>query len=271
MGETRNFVSNSNELQRSGSPTQSPDYIERSPGAFGGLLDVQRRLLRCDIPMFENVECSAMCRQAEAVGGDFYDVFRLPSGEFVITIGDVSGKGLGAALMMASVQATLRAEVKHATGNIAVLIRRANELFHEASLECCYATLFYAIFDPATQVMNYVNAGHFPPILVRSERSTIEWLDRGGPPVGMLPTCAYDVGSIALNPSDVVVAYTDGLIESQNTAGEQWGVERLVRTVKATKNRTPSNLRVAITDAVDAFSCGAPQYDDMALVVWRVL
>ena len=212
-----------------------------------------------------------MCRQAEAVGGDFYDVFRLPSGEFVVAIGDVSGRGLGAALMMASVQATLRAEVKHAAGNIAALIRRANELFHEASLEFCYATLFYAIFDPVTQIMKYVNAGHFPPILVRGERSTIEWLDRGGPPVGMLSTCAYDVGSIALKPSDVLVAYTDGLIESQNTAGEQWGVERLVRTVKASENRTPSNLRVAIKDAVDTFSCGAPQHDDMALVVLRVL
>ena len=89
--------------------------------------------------------------------------------------------------------------MRHGTANIAALVRRANELFHETSLECCYATLFYAIFDPATQVMKYVNAGHFPPIVVRSERSTIEWLDRGGPPVGMLPTGVYDVGSIALN------------------------------------------------------------------------
>ena len=87
----------------------------------------------------------------------------------------------------------------------------------------------------------------------------------------MLPTCAYDVGSIALNPSDVIVAYTDGLIEAQNFAGEHWGIERLVRTVKATENRTPSNLRVAITEAVDMFSCEAPQHDDMALVVLRVV
>ena len=99
----------------------------------------------------------------------------------------------------------------------------------------------------------------------------IEWLNRGGPPVGMLPTGVYDVGSVALNPSDVVVAYTDGLIEAQNPSGEQWGVERLVRTVRASENRTPSNLRVAITEAVDRFSCEAPPQDDMALVVLRVL
>ena len=211
-----------------------------------------------------------MCRQAEAVGGDFYDVFRLPTGELGITIGDVSGKGLGAALMMASVQATLRAEVRHATADLAALVGRANELFHEASLEHCYATLFYSTFEPSTRVMKYVNAGHFPPVVVR-ERSKIEWLDRGGPPVGLLPTCAYDVGSIALTASDLMVAYTDGVIETRNAAGEQWGVERLVRTLKAAENRTPIRLSSDITEAVDAFSCGAAQHDDMALVILRVL
>src|SRR5262249_1603614 len=155
--------------------------------------------------------------------------------------------------------------------NIGALMRRASELFHEASLECCYATLFYAIFDPATQVMKYVNAGHLPPILVRRDRPAVEWLDRGGPPIGLLPSCSYDVGSIALNPFDVIVAYTDGLVETPNSVGEQWGVERLVQTAKAAESRAPSNLLVAITEAVDAFSCKAPQHDDIALVVLRVL
>jgi sigma-B regulation protein RsbU (phosphoserine phosphatase) len=118
--------------------------------------------------------------------------------------------------------------------------------------------------------MKYVNAGHFPPIVVRGGRSEIEWLDRGGPPVGMLPTGGYDVGSIALNPCDVMVAYTDGVIESRNASGEEWGVERLVRIVKAAENRTPSNLSAAITEAVDTFSCEAAQHDDMALVILRV-
>lgn len=212
----------SDELLESGFQMQSFCCLERSPTAVAGMAVVQQRLLRRDVPTFENIECNAMCRQAEAVGGDFYDVFRLPCGELGITIGDVSGKGFGAALMMASVQATLRAEARHATADLAALIGRANVLFHEASLEHCYATLFYATFEPSTRVMKYANAGHFPPIVVR-DRSHIEWLDRGGPPVGLLPTCAYDVGSIVLNPSDVMVAYTDGVIETRNAAGEQWG------------------------------------------------
>ena len=263
-------MSKSDELQES-PLLQSSGCLERIPTAVARMVDVQQRLLRCDIPTFENIECSAMCRQAEAVGGDFYDVFRLPSGDIVVAIGDVSGKGPGAALMMATIQATLRAEARGAPADIAALIARTSELFHEASLADCYATLFYAVFDPTTRAMKYVNAGHFPPIVIRGEQAEVEWLDRGGPPVGMLPASSYEVGRIALNPCDVLVAYTDGLIESRNGPGEQWGVERLVRIVIAADDRTPGNLRSAITEAVDAFSYEAAQRDDMALVILRVL
>ena len=147
------------------------------PKAARSLANVQRRLLQCHVPDFDNVECRVMYRPAEIVGGDFYDVLRLPTGELGIAIGDVSGKGLEAALMMASVQAT---EVEHAA-NIGTALARVNDLFHEASLEHCYATLFYAVLDPSTRVMKYVNAGHFPPMLVQRERAT-EWLDRGARP-----------------------------------------------------------------------------------------
>jgi sigma-B regulation protein RsbU (phosphoserine phosphatase) len=159
-----------------------------------------------------------------------------------MAIGDVSGKGVGAALMMASLQATLRAEVRHRAGNLAALIETANRLFYEASLEHSYSTLFYATLNPATRVMTYVNAGHFPPMVLRREHSGIEWLDRGGPPVGIFPNSRYEVGSIALDPCDLVVAYTDGVIESRNSSGEQWGVERLARLVHRTH---PSNLHQA--------------------------
>jgi sigma-B regulation protein RsbU (phosphoserine phosphatase) len=151
------------------------------------------------------------------------------------------------------------------------LIATANRLFHEASLEGLYATLFYATFDPVTGIMKYVNAGHPPPMLVRTERSKIEWLDRGGAPVGMFHHCAYEVGSIVLNPCDVIVAYTDGVVDSLNAAGEHWGVERLARIVKASEKRTPVELSVEITEVVDAFSYGAQQRDDMALVVLRAI
>jgi phosphoserine phosphatase RsbU/P len=232
---------------------------------------IQQRLLPCDVPAFEGVECSAMCRQAEAVGGDFYDFLPLPNGELGIAIGDICGKGLGAALMMANLQATLRAEVRHVPADLPAFMASANRSFHEASLEGLYSTLVYATFDPVTRVVKYVNAGHPPPMVVRQERSKLEWLDRGGTPVGMFHHCTYEVGSIVLNPCDVIVAYTDGVVESLNPSGEHWGVERLVRIVKASEKRTPIKLTVEIMDAVDAFSHGTEQRDDMALVVLRAI
>jgi phosphoserine phosphatase RsbU/P len=240
-----------------------------TPKAARSLANVQRRLLQCHVPDFDNIECSVMYRPAEIVGGDFYDVLRLPTGELGIAIGDVSGKGLEAALMMASVQATLRAEVGHAA-DIGTALARVNNLFHEASLEHCYATLFYAVLDPSTGVMKYVNAGHFPPMLLVQRERAAEWLDRGGPPVGILPACTYDIGSITLHPEDILVAYTDGVIETRNLSGQQFGVNRLVGIVRASEDRTPGALSADITTAVEAFSGGAAQHDDMALVILRI-
>ena len=170
--------------------------------------------------------------------------------------------------MMASVQATLRAEVGHAA-DIGTALARVNDLFHEASLEHCYATLFYAALDPSTRLMKYVNAGHVPPMLVQRARAT-EWLDRGGPPVGLLPACTYDVGSITLQPEDILVAYTDGVIETRNMSGQQFGVNRVVAIARASDDGTPGALSADITTAVEAFSGGAAQHDDMALVILRI-
>jgi phosphoserine phosphatase RsbU/P len=230
---------------------------------------IQQRLLPSDLPAFANVECSAMCRQAEAVGGDFYDLIGLPNGELGIAIGDVSGKGVGAALMMASLHATLRTEVRHSGADLAGLIATANGLFHEASLEHFYSTLFYATFDPASRILRYVNAGHFPPLVVRREPSKIEWLERGGWPLGILPNRAYEVGSITFNPGDVMVAYTDGILEARHASGELWGFERLAQTVMASEDRTAIELNAEILEAVDAFASESKQRDDMALIVLR--
>jgi sigma-B regulation protein RsbU (phosphoserine phosphatase) len=188
-----------------------------------------------------------------------------------LAIGDISGKGLGAALMMASLHATLRTEVRHSGANLTGLVTTANELFHESSLEHFYSTLFYAIFDPATRILQYVNAGQSPPIVVRRECSRIEWLERGGAPVGILPNCTYELGSVALNRGDVMVAYTDGVVESQNSSGEQWGFQRLAQTVTSSRKQTARALNSEIVEAVDAFSSESKHRDDMALIVLWVV
>jgi phosphoserine phosphatase RsbU/P len=230
---------------------------------------IQQRFLPYTLPPSEGIECSAMCRQAESVGGDFYDLLALPGGELGIAIGDVCGKGVSAALMATNLQATLRAEIRHAHADLSRLMATVSQLFHESSLEHLYSTLFLAIFNPATRIMKYVNAGHPPPMIAREKHAQIEWLNCGGPPIGMFRDCAYSVGSSFLNSGDLMVAYTDGIIESSNVAGEYWGIERLVHMVTAGVVRTAIGFDTAIARAVDAFAHGVKDRDDMALVVLR--
>jgi sigma-B regulation protein RsbU (phosphoserine phosphatase) len=210
-----------------------------------------------------------MCRQAEAVGGDFFDFLALPHGEVGFVIGDVCGKGVSAALMMANLLAMLRTEARHLPVDPASLIATANRLFYEASFADFYCTLFYAVFDPLTRSMRYVNAGHFPPLVVKRDGLNLQWLVSGGAPVGVFHSSHYEVGSIDLSPGDFIVAYTDGVIESQNRMGDEWGVERLVQIARSCKYQTAIQLSASIVEAVDTFSAGVEQHDDMTLLVLR--
>lgn len=148
------------------------------------------------------------------MGGDFCDFIAVPSGELGIAIGDICGKGLAAAVMMAKLQATLRVEISHAPTDLSALMATVNRLFDEASLEHFYSTLFYSSFDPATRSMSYVNAGHSAPLIIREEHSEIEWLNCRGAPTGLFRDCTYNVGLSILNPGDVMVVYTDGIVEA---------------------------------------------------------
>lgn len=224
---------------------------------------IQQHLLARDGSLAANADCSAICRQANAVGGDFYDLQRLPNGQLGIAIGDVAGKGIGAALLMANLQATLRAEARRVPPNPAATISSVNDLFHEVSFDAGYATLFYAAFDPATRLLKYVNAGHNPPLVRRADGS-IEWLETGGAPVGMFQSWEYQEGCVMLNPGDVLVAYTDGIVEAQDVARDDFGVGRLV---EATSAATASEISAEIWESVDRFAAGTKQRDDMTLLV----
>jgi sigma-B regulation protein RsbU (phosphoserine phosphatase) len=229
---------------------------------------VQQRLLPRDLPPLNGLDFSAVCRQAHAVGGDFYDLFPLPGGELGIAIGDVCGKGLGAALMMAHLKATLRVEASHNPACPASVIDSVNRMFHEASAADLYATLFYATYDPSTRLLKYVNAGHNAPLLLRRDHHEPASLQMGGPPVGMFLDCAYEQGWTALSPGDVLVAYTDGVTESRNFCGEEWGTDSILEIVRAGHGTTAAALCARIAHAVDRFSFGADQADDMT---WLVL
>jgi sigma-B regulation protein RsbU (phosphoserine phosphatase) len=234
--------------------------------------EVQERLFPQRLPEIAGLDYFGRCRTALGVGGDYYDFLALPDCKLGVALGDVSGKGIAAALTMASLQASLRADAMRAGNDIAGLITRVNAMLYDASTEDRYATLFYAQYDPATQRLSYVNAGHCPPILLRAAKHAVERLDQaGGTVVGLLPECAYEQAEVSLAPGDLLVIYTDGFSEAMNTNLEEWGEERLIDAITVCNALPAKDFIAKIMQAADAFASGAPQSDDMTLVILRAL
>lgn len=230
--------------------------------------EVQERLFPQKLPAIKGLDCAGHCRPALGVGGDYYDFLALPGGRLGLVIGDVSGKGIAAALLMASLQASVRGQSMRGEQNLAQLMANVNSLIYEASASSRYATLFYAQLDPASRRLDYVNAGHNPPLLVRGGEAI--HLETGGTVVGLLPTYAYQQGTIDLQPGDVLVAFTDGISEAMNLQDEEWGEERLLAAVRASSGRTAGEMIPELMRAADAFAAGAPQHDDMTLVIVKL-
>jgi sigma-B regulation protein RsbU (phosphoserine phosphatase) len=235
--------------------------------------EVQERLFPQRLPEISGLDYFGRCRTALGVGGDYYDFLALSDGKLGVALGDVSGKGIAAALTMASLQASLRADAMRAGDDIGSLIARVNTMVYDASTEDRYATLFYAQFDPATRRFSYVNAGHCPPMLLHSvaDDGNVERLDKaGGTVVGLLPECGYQQADITLAPGDLLVIYTDGFSEAMNPQLEEWGDARLLDAIKLCEGLCAKETINRIIRAADVFAAGAPQSDDMTLVVLRV-
>jgi len=233
--------------------------------------EVQERLFPQKLPPIAGIDYAGACRPALGVGGDYYDFLALPGGQLGIAIGDVSGKGIAAALMMASLQASLRGEATRAPENLAALVSNVNRLVYEASSANRYATFFYGQYNPANRALTYVNAGHNPPMLFHKESKCrrVSRLETGGTVVGLLENFPYQQDSILLAPGDVFIAFTDGISEAMNSADEEWGEAQLIETVEHCAALCPSEMITRIMQAADAFVAGAKQHDDMTLVVLR--
>jgi len=234
--------------------------------------EVQERLFPQTLPPIRGLEYAGACRPALGVGGDYYDFLALPGGQLGIAIGDVSGKGIAAALMMASLQASLRGEATRAPENLAALVSNVNRLVYEASASNRYATFFYAQYNPESRQLTYVNAGHNPPMLFHCANGTwqVSRLETGGTVVGLMQSFPYEQAAVPMIPGDVVVAFTDGISEAMNGSDEEWGEEKLIETLKCSANLKPPEMIARIMQSADAFVAGAKQHDDMTLVVLRV-
>jgi len=249
---------------------------ELRPLFFGQELEIARDVQKAFIPhhppQIPGLSCATFYRPARSIGGDYYDFFPLQDGRWGIAIGDVSGKGIGAALIMASLQASIRAQVLHPHSDPSTLISRVNRLIHESSPVHFYASLFYAEYEPAARLLTYVNAGHNPPFVVRCRegRSKVSRLQPGASPVGMFAGSSYKSESCQLEEGDILVACTDGIIETESSAGEPWGQQRLENLFSACGWHAPQEaLQHTITE-VSAFGGNKVQRDDMTLVVIQV-
>jgi DNA-binding GntR family transcriptional regulator len=209
---------------------------------------------------------------ARGIGGDYYDFLSLPEGRWGIAIGDVSGKGIGAALLMASLQASLRAQALHAHLDLTAIIRDVNHLVHESSPTAFFASLFYAEYEPASRRLQYVNAGHNPPIIVRPSTQGCELfqLHAEALPIGMYAEVQFKATQFQMAEDDILVAYTDGITEAANTSGQLWGLERLESLLRSCSRMAPGEIVERILAEVSEFTNGEPQRDDVTLVVMKV-
>ena len=235
--------------------------------------EVQERLFPQQMPHIPGATIAGHCRPALGVGGDYYDVFEMDQGRVGIAIGDVSGKGISAALLMASLRASLRGMTLDNPRDLALMMDKVNRLVYEASASNRYATFFFASYDPATRKLDCVNAGHNPPLLVRTlsdgATRTIR-LEADGPVVGLLPAAPYTEQSVTLQPGDLLVTYTDGISEAMTHDEEEWGEERMLIAAGCVREKSAREVLDCIFEEADAFTAGAPQHDDMTLLVLKL-
>jgi sigma-B regulation protein RsbU (phosphoserine phosphatase) len=232
--------------------------------------EVQERLFPQQIPAVAGMTLAGKCRPAHGVGGDYYDMIQLEGGCVALAIGDVSGKGIPAALLMASLRSclhtmTLVGPRETAQLDLAALMQKMNQLVFEASAANRYATFFFAVCDPATRLFRYVNAGHNPPVLLRGGDRIL--LEATGSVVGLLQNVEFEERSLTLSPGDALIAYTDGISEALNSDEEEWGEERMLEAATAAIPACADEILRAIFTAADRFIGNAPQYDDMTLLV----
>jgi sigma-B regulation protein RsbU (phosphoserine phosphatase) len=237
--------------------------------------EVQRRLLPARAPECAVVELAGFCQPARGVGGDYYDFFKLDDQRVGIAIADVAGKGIGAALQMSTVQATLRILLSGAThqlnGSLSAMVATLNRLLLNSTGGANYVTFFYAEFDESARRLAYVNAGHNPPILFRADHAgDFRELSCGGMFVGMFDHCGYEQEVVQMQPGDVLIGFTDGLSEALNVKGEEFGEARIRATLAETAGLAVNEIRDEIARRAQTWGQSAPQHDDLTFIILKV-
>ncbi len=244
----------------------SPASVFRScPEDLETARRVQTRMLRRAVPHIESLECAGCYFPAHAIGGDYCDLLDLGAGRVGIAFGDISGKGVSAALMMASLQAILRSRCGMPFGNLASLLSTVNRLFWDCTSASDFATLFLGEYEDASGRLRYVNCGHCPPLLLRRTGS-VERLASTATILGAFESWSGSELDVCLDPGDFLALFTDGLTEAWNERDGEFGEERLIGLLEERRSTNLRELVNAITAAVSHFSGGIPG-DDLTLLV----
>lgn len=235
--------------------------------------EVQQCLLPQSAALVGGLDCAGISRPARGVTGDYYDFFPLPDHRVAIVLGDVCGKGIPAAILMAALRGYLHGATAERQSDPRALAEAMSQHLHHSAPASRFATMFYGVYDAPTRTLEYVTAGHQAPLLLRdgADRPRPLLNDHGGLALGMMPDAKYRPARVQLEPGDLLVAFTDGMTEAMDVAGDEWGEDRFIDALEAAR---PSAVRVIAERALAAatdFANGAPQHDDMTMVVVRVM
>lgn len=259
--------------------------------------EVQAQLFPRSTPALRSANITGECRAALGVAGDYYDFVEVVPGLVALTLGDVSGKGLSASLVMSNLQATLRAQVSIIAERLSVaapahaaqalempcgvtetdngclvsrMAERINEQLCRSTDADRFATLFLALYDDDTRALRYTNAGHNAPLLVRAD-GTVERLWTGGTVLGAFDGVLFEEGQVELNEGDLLVVYSDGITEAQNGTGEEFGEGRLLELLTRHRTETAENIRISILEYVESWAGKADRGDDQTVVILKAV
>ena len=228
--------------------------------------EIQMRLQPVAPPKFDHWDMTGVSFPCREIGGDYYDfIQRSRDNRLVVAVGDVSGKGTGAALLMSSLHAAVRAQ-SQTRSTISEVMTDINRYIYENSPPNKYLTLFYGELDPDTGVLRYSNGGHNTPMLLRTSGEIVQ-LDKGGLPIGLMQDATYQEDVVVFQPGDVLVIYSDGITESVNDTDEEFGETRLLEVVRHNINRSVSGIRDRIDEALSRFVGTTAPVDDMTLMI----
>lgn len=232
--------------------------------------EVQQKLFPQSKPEIKNVNYFGICKPADAVGGDYFDYFRISQNETAFAIGDISGHGLSSALLMAGLVGFVRSNAIMYNDDLKIFMDKVNKLMCDSTDGSKFATFFYSVYNSETKILRYVNAGHNPPFLYRSKTKSFEELKTDGFIIGGMCDFSYKDASLKLDGDDLLLYYTDGITETFNAANEQYGEERLKNTIAENYPESPKIICDKIIQGVQSYSNGKPQADDMTLLAIKI-